>query len=284
MKRAGETGYYTYDYLTTSLTNQWVYVEKEVSVPADVVSLNLRIDNNSGGTIWYDEIRLYPSAAQMTTYTYSPLVGIISNCDINNRITYYNYDDFGRLILIKDQDGKLSKQICYNYTGQLQNCLIVSRWVPTGNLRCLTSNGINTGYQEREERDENYNSPTYNQTQWVINGYNTSDCPIPIPCSVSTGAGFSIVTSGISSTGITVSFYIVFSSYGTIMPGNNYLIGTINGSCRPAATRIINYTTAGRDWIITIYPSGAMYWYLASNSTSVPAYYTIGTSTLTFPK
>jgi hypothetical protein len=69
-----------------------------------------------------DELRFYPGSALMTTYTYEPLVGMTSQCDINNKIIYYQYDDFGRLTLVRDQDNNIIKKICYNYAGQTENC------------------------------------------------------------------------------------------------------------------------------------------------------------------
>jgi hypothetical protein len=67
------------------------------------------------GTAYIDELRLYPKNAVMTTYTYRPLIGVSSQCDANNRIVYYQYDNFNRLYLIRDQDRNIIKQVCYNY-------------------------------------------------------------------------------------------------------------------------------------------------------------------------
>lgn len=116
MKRAGETGSYSYvDNVSATETNKWVYIEKDFEVPADVTQLNIRIDNNGGGNVWFDDIRLHPSSAQMISYTYDPLIGITSQTDTNNRITYYDYDAFGRLKTIKDQDGNIIKTLEYHY-------------------------------------------------------------------------------------------------------------------------------------------------------------------------
>lgn len=75
-----------------------------------------------GGTGTIDELRLYPVDAQMTTLTYLPLVGISSRCDVNNRTSYYEYDNFNRLSTVRDHDGNVVKKICYNYFGQPEDC------------------------------------------------------------------------------------------------------------------------------------------------------------------
>jgi YD repeat-containing protein len=58
---------------------------------------------------------LYPFNAQMTTYCYSPNIGMTHSCDADNRITYYFYDGLARLKWIKDQDGNIIKTIKYHF-------------------------------------------------------------------------------------------------------------------------------------------------------------------------
>jgi hypothetical protein len=60
--------------------------------------------------------------AQVVTFTYKPLVGMTSETDLNGRVRYYVYDSKGRLALIKDHEGKIVKMICYNYSGQPEEC------------------------------------------------------------------------------------------------------------------------------------------------------------------
>lgn len=236
------------------------------------------------GTGSIDELRLYPDNAFMTTYTFSPLIGMTSQTDVNNRTTNYEYDAFQRLKLIRDQNNNILKKICYNYAGQVEDCgvNVTPVWTATGNLRCATSGGVNTGYQEAEQRDNNPNSTSYNQLQWVSNGYNTSACPLPAAsCSFTSASGFGVVTSSLNSSGGLASFYFVFYPNSSMQPGNSYFVATINGGCIPSGYRTIPFSQGGRNWTITIYPNGQMYWYLSSG-TSVTAGSTIGTSTLTY--
>lgn len=60
--------------------------------------------------------------AQVTSYTYKPLVGMTSMTDPKGITEYYEYDSFGRLSAVKDFDGNILKTYCYNYAGQHVDC------------------------------------------------------------------------------------------------------------------------------------------------------------------
>ena len=64
-----------------------------------------------------NRIRTGIPAAQITTYTYKPLVGVTSITDPNNKANTYEYDAFSRLALIKDQGDNVVKKIDYQYAG-----------------------------------------------------------------------------------------------------------------------------------------------------------------------
>ncbi len=67
---------------------------------------------------YIDEVRIFPESAMMTTYTYEPLVGVLSVTDPNNTSAYYVYDEFQRLKMVKDQDGNVLQKTQYHYKGQ----------------------------------------------------------------------------------------------------------------------------------------------------------------------
>jgi YD repeat-containing protein len=84
------------------------------------VDLNdLSITNYSDGTIMSKiaTIRSNLPNAQVTGYTYNAY-GITSKSDPNGRMTYYEYDSLGRLIVIKDHDGKILQSYKYHYSGE----------------------------------------------------------------------------------------------------------------------------------------------------------------------
>jgi len=62
-----------------------------------------------------DEVRLYPSDASMSTYTYAPMVGTTTQTDPKGQTTYYEYDESQRLKNVKDQNGNIIKNSTYNY-------------------------------------------------------------------------------------------------------------------------------------------------------------------------
>lgn len=53
--------------------------------------------------------------AQVWTYTYKPLVGMLTATDPGGKTTYYDYDAFGRLTGMRDNDGNAIQSFDYHY-------------------------------------------------------------------------------------------------------------------------------------------------------------------------
>lgn len=90
---------------TGKAINGWTFYEHEITGTSVTVS----------GNKYIDELRLYPKGARMKSFTYYPLIGIRSECDENNQLTYYEYDSFNRLKLIRDEDGRILRRMDYQY-------------------------------------------------------------------------------------------------------------------------------------------------------------------------
>lgn len=111
-------GNYILSYWVKSGTTPWAYNEKALSnyVPGNVIATN-------AVNGYLDEVRLYPQGAQMSTYTYEPLVGMTSITDPNNTTVYYEYDDMGRLKCIRDQDSSIKEWYDYTFRAEVPYAL-----------------------------------------------------------------------------------------------------------------------------------------------------------------
>lgn len=102
-----DEGAYILTYFLKQGSN-WILQQTSVTVSASgsyTISLAGQID----------EVRFHPAAAEMTTYTYDPAVGVTSVTDANNYVTYYKYDKFMRLEVERDSDQNIMKKYQYNY-------------------------------------------------------------------------------------------------------------------------------------------------------------------------
>jgi len=69
-----------------------------------------------------DGVRAALPAAQVTSYLYTPLVGVSKTIDAAGKALVYEYDALGRLTYIKDNAGNIRSSYCYNYAGQSVVC------------------------------------------------------------------------------------------------------------------------------------------------------------------
>jgi YD repeat-containing protein len=71
-----------------------------------------------------NKLRTNLPTAQVTTYTYSPNRGMTSETDPRGRTTFYEYDGFGRLSVIRDHENNIVKNISYNYLSLPDNSIV----------------------------------------------------------------------------------------------------------------------------------------------------------------
>lgn len=110
--------------ISPTLDNVWEQLK--VNIPKTYVNgflinggshfIRVYVINNSPQPAFIDELKFFPSDAQMTTYNHKPMFGVSTITDPNDRTTYYEYDNLGRLNIIRDQDNNIIKKYIYNYS------------------------------------------------------------------------------------------------------------------------------------------------------------------------
>ncbi|MFZ6014322.1 MAG: hypothetical protein ACOYXT_28540, partial [Bacteroidota bacterium] len=127
----------TANFSTTARTGAKSYLGSYLVTPPGAGAYQLTYWKKQGGADWQlvetsistattigdaetliDEVRVFPAGALMTTYTYKPGIGISSITDTNNTTAYYEYDNFHRLLFVRDQNGDILKNYQYHYRTQ----------------------------------------------------------------------------------------------------------------------------------------------------------------------
>ncbi len=114
LEAAFYTGYEFYDsYDIWGNLTQFHNMDKvPKSMNWDEEGLNLMaVINNSE---YFDNVRSYPEGARITSYTNHPFMGITSETDPNGNSLYYEYDPFGRLQEIRNDDNQILQYTEYN--------------------------------------------------------------------------------------------------------------------------------------------------------------------------
>ncbi|WEA02094.1 DUF5977 domain-containing protein [Mucilaginibacter sp. SJ] len=75
--------------------------------------------NTNGNLV--DQVALSPQTAQMTTANYYKGIELESTTDANNQSSYFEYDDFTRLVNLKDPNNNIIKNYAYNYAAPISN-------------------------------------------------------------------------------------------------------------------------------------------------------------------
>lgn len=82
-------------------------------------AINIHNQNFSNGGVGnpmlIDEIRIYPKSAQMSTVAYNELGLKITEVDLSDKVTYYEYDALGRIRLVRDELKNVIKTYEYNF-------------------------------------------------------------------------------------------------------------------------------------------------------------------------
>jgi hypothetical protein len=120
------------------------YTYYEYSIAAGTSSVVLK--NNASTSVNIDELRLYPVNARMRTTTFDPILGKTSECDENNRIVYYTYDNLGRLQFKEDEQHNVLRMYEYNNVSWIKQTGCPVTYYNKALSEQIARNNCTTGY------------------------------------------------------------------------------------------------------------------------------------------
>jgi len=89
---------------TGPIIEGWQRYEGTFTAPATATSMNMKLINSSTSMIYFDDIRMFPFNGNMKSYAYDPrTLRLSAELDENNYATFYNYDEEGQLVRVKQE-------------------------------------------------------------------------------------------------------------------------------------------------------------------------------------
>lgn len=248
--------------------NGWTYYEHLVNNPTGG---NIDIS----GTDSIDEVRVFPKTALISTFTYAPLIGLSAQSDATNRISYYEYDDIGRLARIKDQNRNIVKQFQYKYGDIFQYPFGNDRIVSTATKACAP-NYVGTVPSPYTVRENTYGSfidkPDANrkaQQEVNENGQAWADSTgLCLPYyDFNVNSPFQLIHDAFNQSDGQATFNIVVT-WSTSYSYDSYMnVGTISGALYlPATEQFVTVLEGGREWTVNIKTTGSVYVRLRSGT------------------
>ncbi len=113
--------------------------------------------------------------AHLNTYSYTPVIGMTSQTDVNGKSMTYEYDALQRLLLVRDFNYNILNQ--YEYKYKILPPSGSPQWITTGQTRCKPcpqNNTYITNILQQEEKDNNPASASYNTLRWDDIGVSSS--------------------------------------------------------------------------------------------------------------
>jgi len=94
-----------------------------------------------------DDVRVFPSDAMLSTYTYSPYQGKTGETNAGGTTATYEYDDMSRQTITRDQNRNIVAKKCYTYAGQPMSCAAENYFTNSPHSVTLQRNNCGTNFQ-----------------------------------------------------------------------------------------------------------------------------------------
>jgi len=270
------------------------------NITAEQLALSMNPDMNK-----VNSLRQSLSSSLVSTYTYYPSVGLATMTDARNVSTYYKYDTFNRLYLVKNNDDKVINYYKYGYYDNSDNgyggynitaSISSDPSYPQNYTGTATINVVGGSGDYRYEwsllngnstLQTGTNSSAFNffastvgtlTLRCIVTDNNTGQTTTVTKNITCTGvttiygnftfqSGYTNSYNSLSSNGTTVSFVLAFLFSSSMSPGVNYHVAWVPGDFRPSVQRVVTLSSGGRTWNVTFSPQGMVYCQIVSGST-----------------
>lgn len=165
----GATHIFTETINHSASDTNWKFYEGRIDMTSAATAPStfiLKIENNNAIVI--DDVAFYPESASLSSFTYEPMLGRTSETDTRGVSIFYEYDQLGRIVDLKDQDKTLRQHTDYYYRTQ-----------PTPQLH-TNFNSTHEPYQVVTGAVVTYTPPTTEclsgvTYDWYVNGAKIAD-------------------------------------------------------------------------------------------------------------
>jgi hypothetical protein len=116
--RVNDGGAHTQVSTTISFTNtagSWKYYRTTIATGTFNSNVNVEVESNA--SINLDDAIFYPASASFNTFIYGKGLAKIAETDSRGISTFYEYDDFGKVLYVRDQDQNIIKANTYKIQG-----------------------------------------------------------------------------------------------------------------------------------------------------------------------
>ncbi|MEO9964361.1 MAG: BACON domain-containing protein [Reichenbachiella sp.] len=84
------------DLVSTKRMKGWTFEKRIITKNATAGAITI------SGTAVIDELKIYPKEALMTSLTFNPALGKTSETDVNDQMIFYEHDEAGRVVAVRD--------------------------------------------------------------------------------------------------------------------------------------------------------------------------------------
>ena len=87
-----------------AIVEGWKRFEQKFTIPSGATSITVTFINHASRFIYLDDVRIHPFNSNMKTFVYDPVtLKLMAQLDENNYATFYEYDEEGLLIRVKQE-------------------------------------------------------------------------------------------------------------------------------------------------------------------------------------